>query len=418
MSDCGADGMLCNDRCTSITSYSQCGACDSACGAGQACLDGSCTDTCPVGTRMVDGACVAYSADSNNCGGPGIVCAAGSTCLNSSCVSFTGNGLVQNCLGRPVNLSTTLTNCGTCGNSCAAGQICTQGTCVGTNLNNGVACGPDQSLCQGGCVNLRSEFYNCGTCGASCSLGQTCYHGQCQDLPTLVTTLGGSATNCGTYEADTSSDPNNCGACRKACPLGQTCSGGTCTTSCPSGETLFANSCYSPTSSPLYCGTNHQMCAVDQACSSGSCVACTSATGHALCNGVCVNTTNDSVNCGGCAPPSPANPARLAPAASVSSRVALSFGRALPAGPKARALSTGERSCRAPLSYSCPPLPFSRCSRRPWLFVRFAPFDELEKVEATACTRPYKGRPGIPPEKGCTRCPTRNPGPKAPGAAR
>lgn len=68
---CPADQTLCHDVCTSLaTDAASCGACDSACGAGQVCTAG----LCEFGTAQ-------------NCGALGRTCQTGERCVSGGCVA-------------------------------------------------------------------------------------------------------------------------------------------------------------------------------------------------------------------------------------------------------------------------------------------------------------------------------------------
>jgi len=118
-SSCGADGILCTDRCVSESA------------SGQACVDGTCTATCS-GTLTL--------------------------CPPGGCF----------------DTQTLTSNCGTCGTNCSPSEICINGSCSGN-------CGMSASylLCKGAGTNITSDPANCGACGTACSGGTTCANGTC-----------------------------------------------------------------------------------------------------------------------------------------------------------------------------------------------------------------------------------------------
>jgi hypothetical protein len=143
------------------------------------------------------------------------------------------------------------TNCGGCGKTCNAGQFCapdgqTGGKCVDS-------CPPWLMHCGGSCVPFDGDPLNCGACGNVCSGGQICLGKSCR--------CQGIDLFCG--GACTSQGDANCGACGHVCSWGHVCA--------PDG--MDGMSCQCP------------------------------AMNEKDCSGVCVDTTSNNYNCGGCNKP-------------------------------------------------------------------------------------------------------------------
>jgi hypothetical protein len=154
--------------CVDVSSDSaNCGACGTACAAGQRCTAGSCT--CPSGQMACSGRCVDTSADAANCGGCGMACAAGTACVAGRCGCPSGQTM---CGARCVNLQTDATQCGMCGRTCPSGSTCSAGVCS-------TVCAAGQTQCSGRCVNVQTDAANCGACGTACGAGTGCAAGRC-----------------------------------------------------------------------------------------------------------------------------------------------------------------------------------------------------------------------------------------------
>src|SRR5947209_1201464 len=81
---CGDGGMFCHAACIDVQSDPMnCGTCDHACAAGEACMLGRCR--CNVGRTLCSGVCVDLGNDPHNCGACGTSCDALSTCVHGAC---------------------------------------------------------------------------------------------------------------------------------------------------------------------------------------------------------------------------------------------------------------------------------------------------------------------------------------------
>ena len=243
------------------------------------------------------GACVDYENNGAHCGGCGISCDAGQSCLNRSCIELappsTSNdqlcriddgGLGYTCSGKCTDAFTDPVNCGGCSIGCPNGDSCDGGVC----LDHAGAldyCTVD-SDCPAGTL-CNGNLYGCSppTCGsgnAVCSGGD-----------------GGGWYCCGTTCADTLNDPENCGGCALTCPPipGVTCSNGQCQLpdggveycfgdgGCPAGFQCVGTGCL-----PLTCELGQIFCYLPGSPAyNGMC-----------CDGVCVDTSTDPLNCFAC----------------------------------------------------------------------------------------------------------------------
>jgi hypothetical protein len=115
------------DACIDLESSAQhCGACDSPCPPGVACVAGECA--CPAGTEACDGACVDTMADGSHCGGCGRACEAGLLCNAGTCSGDCG--ALTECVGGCVDAQTHPLHCGGCDAPCTGGSVCTAGSCA------------------------------------------------------------------------------------------------------------------------------------------------------------------------------------------------------------------------------------------------------------------------------------------------
>jgi hypothetical protein len=242
---------------------------------------------CESGT-LCGGTCVDLMSDQGNCGACGTACGAGQVCSGGTCTLDCGAGTTK-CGTNCVDTQNDPSNCGTCGMACPMGQVCSAGAC-------GLTCAGGTTLCSGKCVDTQIDPANCGGCGMACSMGQICSAGACG-----LTCVGGT-TLCSGKCVDTQTDPANCGGCNKPCPSGQTCSGGMCNLACVGGTTLCSGKCVDTQIDAANCGGCNKPCPSGQTCSGGMCsLVCVG--GTTLCSGKCVDTQVDLANCGGCNKP-------------------------------------------------------------------------------------------------------------------
>jgi Stigma-specific protein, Stig1/Putative metal-binding motif len=181
---------------------SNCGACDNACPAGQACDNGSCSWGCTGGTTKCGAKCVDTLLDPANCGGCNKVCPAGEVCSLGSCGLICGGGTTK-CGAKCVDTKSDPANCGGCGTKCATGQLCSGGSCGGS-------CSGTQVMCGNKCVDTQTDPANCGSCGTVCVLGTECKAGKC-------VACNSSTTDCDKdgwllSEGDCCDKPGLCGA--------------------------------------------------------------------------------------------------------------------------------------------------------------------------------------------------------------
>ncbi|MDP3278564.1 MAG: hypothetical protein Q8Q09_25465 [Deltaproteobacteria bacterium] len=295
---CTAPQTLCSGACVDTQADSMnCGACGTACPAGNSCRMGACTPDC-VAPSVVCGAaatCVNPQTDTTNCGACGNVCGMGQSCTAGACVcpagaTACGMGAAAVC----VDVNTNAANCGTCGNACAAGQTCMMGSCR-------APCVAPRMMCGATCTDTQTDSTNCGACGTSCPAGQSCSAGACV-CPMGQTRCGaGAAATCTT----TATDPANCGACGTVCGMGATCTAGAC--ACPAGQSICgvgaAARCVNLQTDASACGMCSTTCAAGQNCLTGICTTGCSAP-NTLCgigaSATCTNHQSDNANCGAC----------------------------------------------------------------------------------------------------------------------
>ncbi|MEZ4410482.1 MAG: hypothetical protein R3A52_28980 [Polyangiales bacterium] len=327
---CGAGQSCCAGACaTTATDRANCGACGAVCDYANgtpACAAGACGGTCTSGYGDCDGdatnGCETELATSAaHCGMCGRACAAGANATAScaagvcalQCASGFGDCDGDASNGCEVDLRATPSSCGMCGRACAAGAnanaVCLSGFC-------GTMCAAGFADCDGdpanGCeVDTRTDPSSCGACGTSCarpSANTSCAAGACR-IDTCVTGRGncdGDAAN--GCETDTSRSTANCGSCGRACPGGQVCSNGVCTATCGSGQTACATGCVPTATDPMNCGACGRACSLAHAtagCASGACTVARCDAGWADCdnnpaNGCEVDVSADARNCGGC----------------------------------------------------------------------------------------------------------------------
>ena len=205
----------CSGTCANLkTDNTNCGACATACKAGQVCSSGTCALSCQSGLTDCSGTCTNTASDSKNCGACATACLAGQVCSSGKCVLSCQSGLTD-CSGTCTNLAADVSSCGNCGNACKKGQVCSSGKCT-------VSCQSGLTDCSGTCADLQTSLSHCGACGTACKNPALCVAGKC----TLFCKTG--QTECNGACVDLSTDANNCGTCGGTCPAGVTCAGGSC----------------------------------------------------------------------------------------------------------------------------------------------------------------------------------------------
>ena len=266
---------------------------------------------CDAGLAPCGGVCVKLNNDQNNCGACGNACGA-LDCVNSVCGGSCPADRPDDC-GDCVDSQTDAANCGGCFNACDAGVACVGGVCGG---GAGPACPADKpDDCGGVCTDLFTDPANCGFCGFACAAGETCGGGACvgQAAPALVDCAGQGLFDCGGVCVDLTTDAANCGLCGFACAPGETCEAEFCHAAggagCLAGLTDCGGGvCADLSTDPANCGGCGVACAAGETCGGGACAgqaaaAVVDCAGQGLTDcggGVCIDTTSDPANCGGC----------------------------------------------------------------------------------------------------------------------
>ncbi len=283
---CPVGQKLCGKVCVDPTKdVKHCGACGTACKAGEVCSGGKCALYCQQGLSDCSGSCVNLKTDSSNCGTCGGACKAGELCKQGACALSCQAGL-NACSGKCVNLKTDSSNCGACGTACKAGEACGAGVCA-------LSCQAGLTACNGKCVDLKSDNANCGTCANACATGYACAAGKC------ALSCQKGLTNCSGKCVDTQTDLASCGTCGNACAAGYVCAAGKCALSCQKGLTACSGTCVDLSTSLSNCGKCGVKCGPGLFCVSGKCAPYCKA-GATNCSGKCVDTQTDGGNCGAC----------------------------------------------------------------------------------------------------------------------
>jgi hypothetical protein len=163
-----------------------------------------------------------------------------------------------------VDLTSDSANCGACAHACPPGAMCIAQGLVGTCIcDTSVPDGGDLLYCSFGCVHTDSDPLNCGECGNQCET-RVCHQGNCLCDPDAGV-VSCSAHACSNLNVDV----QNCGACGNDCTLNGTLN-----------------------LPEIVCSTGH--CA----CAGGQKDICFSAASFP--DLVCISTTSDATNCGGC----------------------------------------------------------------------------------------------------------------------
>lgn len=138
--------------CVDVTSDAMhCGACETACPAGIACVDGQCA--CPSGTELCAGACVNPQTDPSHCGGCDTACDAGLVCLNGACSASCGEVLTA-CEGACIDPVTDAQHCGDCSTACAPDETCVAGVCTCDGADLSYAADIEPILLAGSCTMM------------------------------------------------------------------------------------------------------------------------------------------------------------------------------------------------------------------------------------------------------------------------
>ncbi len=273
---CGNGFAKCGDACVDTTlDVANCGACGTACAAGELCSAGVCGLDCLGGTTKCDATCVDTMLDVANCGACGTKCAAGEVCSKGAC-ALECNGGTTKCDATCVDTKLDIANCGGCGTKCAAGEVCSDGAC-------GTSCAGGSTLCDSACVTTESDPSNCGGCGTMCAAASNaagvCIAGSC-GYACSAGFADCDASGSNGCEIDTKTDANNCGACGNACHFDNAsakCTTGACALdTCNAGfgdcDSNTVNGCEVDTKSDLAnCGSCGTTCAQGEVCLSGLC---------------------------------------------------------------------------------------------------------------------------------------------------
>ena len=84
--DCPKAFKTCGEICVdTATDVANCGACGTACAAGQVCSAGTCATTCQTGLTACGGSCRDLQTDAANCGACGTACTPGLYCIAGAC---------------------------------------------------------------------------------------------------------------------------------------------------------------------------------------------------------------------------------------------------------------------------------------------------------------------------------------------
>lgn len=280
--DCNGDA---NDGCEvnlNVTT-AHCGSCTSSCSDNRECSGG----TCSCGPDFLDctaaPGCETPKTDPNNCGSCNTKClGATPVCNGTACVAACGSGETL-CGSSCVDVTKDPNNCGSCGNAVGAHQVCVSGS---------IECATGWGDCNGqasdGCeIDLTSNKDYCGAClNSKCKDGAICSNGSCQ-------CAAGTPKDCGSE-------------CRQCCGNADCSDGDLCTTdTCNgSGECQFGLACEGGGVCCAGQGCNECCgdgdCTGGKVCSGNTCVLPNCSSPEILCDGSCVNPTNDPSHCGGC----------------------------------------------------------------------------------------------------------------------
>jgi hypothetical protein len=269
---CTPEGMVAsNEDCDDHTDED----CDCQPGETRSCYGGRAgtmgVGKCKAGTQTcVDGAFGACEGEvresAETCGNPNV---------DDDC-----NGMMDDVpsLGRSCAVMGAQGPCASGTQRCASGEL----TCASSTMPMPEVCNGMDDDCNGRAdegFNLRRDTQNCGMCGNRCTTGDACCSGDC---------------------VNTTTSANHCGACGMRCPNGQRCNAGMCVaTNPPTGGMPTAGSPPPMGGTGGMTGGSGGSGGSSGAGAPGACdPACP--TGQACCNGSCIDTRADIMNCGGC----------------------------------------------------------------------------------------------------------------------
>ena len=255
---CSSGLSLCSGKCADLQKdRDHCGACSTACKAGEVCSSGKCSLSCQSTLTDCGGTCVNTMTDGLHCGACNSACKAGEVCSAGKC-ALSCQSLLTACNGTCVNTKTDPQNCGGCAKACLAGWACSAGICS-------LTCPSGLSLCGGACVDTQTDLFHCGGCANKCAAGHVCAAGKC------VLSCQSGLTDCSGTCVNTKTDILHCGKCGGKCAAGQVCSAGACALTCAVGFSDCSGSCVKTQTDGQHCGTCGNACAAGQVCSAGSC---------------------------------------------------------------------------------------------------------------------------------------------------
>ena len=160
-SSCFFGEVVCSGQCVDTKSNAKhCGACGTACAAGETCKNSLCRNSCASGQSVCGGKCVDLKTSAVHCGACGTTCQGDEACEDGQCKSSCAGGKLA-CEGQCVDVQTSKEHCGACGNVCGGGKLCSGGKC---------GCASGLKDCDGRCVDIKDNYKHCGACGKACNI--------------------------------------------------------------------------------------------------------------------------------------------------------------------------------------------------------------------------------------------------------